>query len=559
MFVIKMIRKLGNFFYSAPILILWKNKEEVIGCILLGLLIGFIFLPSLLVSSYFPLTVDLDLWPAWLIFAAFTILVFWLISEEASKLWGRYKKNYSLQNVPFAYPDKIALTLIVASLGAYFHSDLLLQNVSVSLGGKTWLQITLTTFAVFAVFIYLKSRRVLKDKSVADEKRGFLTDEPIETEEEDLLGRLPFVEDLFQQINHYTLRDSFVFALYGEWGEGKTSALNLLRKKLETNETLVTFNFDPWFYSSSDALLAAFYKEFQHSLNKKYYLPNLSGLLNKYHNVLSSGIKLTGIHFDIPSIPESLEEIKARIEDTLWKAGVRVVIIIDDIDRLRTGEEIHQIFKIVKLSGKFKNTVYVLSFDPKKVMDLLHGTAFYDSSYLEKIIQAPLSLPAIDQTRIDGYFYYSSSQEQLSQIDQLFKYLEIEQSRIVQFERDFTPLYAPVISKLFTTLRRIKVYMNGLYQSLPPIKDAVSLQDFLVLEALRVTYLELYKDIQTNPWFYLPNWNLPLISRSPLGLYNAQERHSKIKDHISALLNNQPHSEEMRALLEFMFPEVRNA
>jgi predicted KAP-like P-loop ATPase len=76
---------------------------------------------------------------------------------------------------------------------------------------------------------------------------------------------------------------------------------------------------------------------------------------------------------------KELEELKSRLEKLIEELGLRLVIVIDDIDRL-DKDEVQAIFKIVKLNADFKNTVYVLSFDDKMVSQMMSDKYGGDST-----------------------------------------------------------------------------------------------------------------------------------------------------------------------------------
>lgn len=67
------------------------------------------------------------------------------------------------------------------------------------------------------------------------DKFGFSADRPINSVDEDLLGRAEFSKSLAEAINSWGGEDSLVVALYGNWGDGKSSIKNMvlsfLRKK----------------------------------------------------------------------------------------------------------------------------------------------------------------------------------------------------------------------------------------------------------------------------------------------------------------------------------------
>lgn len=70
------------------------------------------------------------------------------------------------------------------------------------------------------------------------------SDDPIQTRAEDRLERARFVE-LMRVITDFEQRPKVV-GLYGRWGSGKTSVLNLLESELLSRPNVVVVRFDGW-------------------------------------------------------------------------------------------------------------------------------------------------------------------------------------------------------------------------------------------------------------------------------------------------------------------------
>ena len=92
-----------------------------------------------------------------------------------------------------------------------------------------------------------------------------LSDRALQTGEADLLARGAFVRNLATILCHAPKGDSVVFALYGKWGEGKTSTLTLLEEEFkvckENKEAVpVVIRFNPWVFSGREHLFNAFFE-----------------------------------------------------------------------------------------------------------------------------------------------------------------------------------------------------------------------------------------------------------------------------------------------------------
>src|SRR6266446_6961645 len=85
-----------------------------------------------------------------------------------------------------------------------------------------------------------------------------LPDRPIESPGQDLLGRTRFASGLAALIANAPPRSSLRIGIYGGWGEGKTSVLQLIKRDLEERNHVCVW-LTPWIWEDrneiADALL----------------------------------------------------------------------------------------------------------------------------------------------------------------------------------------------------------------------------------------------------------------------------------------------------------------
>jgi predicted KAP-like P-loop ATPase len=94
-------------------------------------------------------------------------------------------------------------------------------------------------------------------------------DKPIETRQDDVLGRRTFSEALAGAIRGWSGRESLVLALYGAWGNGKSSIKNMVIDCLHSDAPKVlTVDFNPWQLARRPALSEAFFDELGIALAK---------------------------------------------------------------------------------------------------------------------------------------------------------------------------------------------------------------------------------------------------------------------------------------------------
>lgn len=80
------------------------------------------------------------------------------------------------------------------------------------------------------------------------------TDTPIKDSERDLIGRAPFAERLADILKSAAGPESLVIGLYGSWGSGKTSVINLVENELSRKDDdgkadVSIVRFEPWITS----------------------------------------------------------------------------------------------------------------------------------------------------------------------------------------------------------------------------------------------------------------------------------------------------------------------
>lgn len=346
-----------------------------------------------------------------------------------------------------------------------------------------------------------------------NENNLYFTDSPIETPEQDILGRNAFVEQFAQTITSRQSKESLVIAFYGPWGSGKSSVLNLLQQRIasETREKIGIVRFDPWYFNSQEQLLQTFFGELSRSLLLFTKDKSIANVFKRYANALSvisvefkPKFSLGPISVDLGSVTnkgnESPENLRQNIQKSVYAANAKVLILIDNLDRL-DPPELLLMFKLVRLCSDFPGFIFILAFDHEQVLNLLKKGEV-DINFLEKMIQVDIDLPVIDQAQIDRLVMKS--------LDKITIAEGMKPSQDTS-ER-FINAYNNYVSGIaIPNLRSAKRYLNAITFSFPLIKDEVDYSDFLLLEVLRVFFPDIHESIYlhreefTN--YDAPIWN----------------------------------------------------
>lgn len=330
------------------------------------------------------------------------------------------------------------------------------------------------------------------------------SDQPVKKATEDKFQRYNFSKRIADTIKDRKSEECIVVGIYGSWGEGKTSVLNFIETELNNDADTVILKFNPWRYQDENILLMQFFNKLAASVdvNVKNNKEKVGDFLKKYGKLISIEIPFVGNLGeklkDAGDIldAEDVELLKFKVNEVIKDTGKRFVVVIDDIDRLDKNE-IHAIFRLVKLSADFSNTTYILSFDEKMVAAAIGdrfgaGGMAAGMSFLEKIIQVPLRIPIVRRQVIENF-----CMEQIQEILKSNNILLNDRER-TKFTRNFIDAILP---KLLTP-RLATRYCNTLSFSLPLLKGEVNMVDLMLIEALKIFYPDLYNFVRFNPAFF---------------------------------------------------------
>ena len=143
--------------------------------------------------------------------------------------------------------------------------------------------------------------------------------------------------------------------------------------------------------------MTQFFREFGLAVGQNKDNSEILKTIIKYAEVIAEIPEPTGIAKFLGKIlnksgeelkKKEITEIRKELICKLKESRNKFVVFIDDIDRL-DGEEIRDIFKIIKAVGDFPNVVYVLSFDRTVVFESLKNVqpGLPGEEYIEKIVQ----------------------------------------------------------------------------------------------------------------------------------------------------------------------------
>lgn len=252
--------------------------------------------------------------------------------------------------------------------------------------------------------------------------------------------------------------------IFGNWGAGKSSLLNLIEQEINKNEWIV-IKFDAWLYQGFDDARAALLEVIASHLIQA--ANDNETILQKSKNLLAriDGLRLAGLFVEVVALaaglptfglaskligtaqntldgiqdeteskqivevgknlvdsgknlikpkekqtpPQQIDEFRKEYGEILQDLGKKLVIIIDNLDRCLPANAI-QTLEAIRLFLFLNRTAFIIAADEEMIR---HSVAehYKDLSYrhqidyLDKLIQIPIRVPKAGVLEIRAYLY----------------------------------------------------------------------------------------------------------------------------------------------------------
>lgn len=146
---------------------------------------------------------------------------------------------------------------------------------------------------------------------VSGDEDMFYSNKPINSNSEDQLNRKGFAKLLANTLVNLDSKDTFTVGLFGKWGCGKTSLVNMtlseidnIQKNVEEDEKIIVVHFEPWNFTDTNQLLTQFFVRLANEFQKKgdKSLTKIGKNLEKYADAFSLLEYIPGVGATIASV-----------------------------------------------------------------------------------------------------------------------------------------------------------------------------------------------------------------------------------------------------------------
>lgn len=235
---------------------------------------------------------------------------------------------------------------------------------------------------------------------------------PMRAMTRDELDRAAFVRSMIGRLSGLVMRQTAYCALYGKWGEGKTTTIDyLVNLAAKEAPELIFVDFNPWGRVPGES----FANQMFHAIAERLRIENVDKELQRKLMYFGARISFTTFRGLLLTLPElgstlayvcdlllPLSSVKQALNELMKElkcAGRRIVVVVDDIDRM-PPDEILELIRLIRTNGDLDYLTYLVVADEDYLARAVHRMVGASAdglgdgyAYLEKIFPYCERLP----------------------------------------------------------------------------------------------------------------------------------------------------------------------
>jgi|GEM_PF-3722268 len=342
-------------------------------------------------------------------------------------------------------------------------------------------------------------------------KNLFIEDNPIEnkdTRSSNYLNLLKRIEPALLYDNYET---AFSIGIVGPWGSGKSSFIKSIEKHIEVNQSkanfdILYFSFSPFLNHNEDQVINEFFTKLSNELKKRS--GKLSNLIINYSGRLTNVIKDKNALSWLKPSPTSIEqksttELYIEIDKLIKQLDIKIIVSIDDLDRLNS-KEILQVLKLIRNSSNFSNVVFLVALDKNYVIETLKNEKQYmEGKFIDKFFQYEIFLNSIEHSiltdTLSDWFEKFETQNPNLFVDLSSKFILKEILSEIKFDGSLFPLFI----KNHRDLTKLYNVIVADWEFLKEYQSQIQIKDYINICFLKINYPKIYFQLSSEPWHFL--------------------------------------------------------
>lgn len=306
----------------------------------------------------------------------------------------------------------------------------------------------------------------------------------------DELKREGFAESILADIKEkQNLEHSYNYGLVGEWGSGKSFLMEMMYEKMKNEpKTFITYYFKPWETPNEKEFAIQILNGIKSNSENYELETKINKFLTKIETDSSDVLTktLTSLFSWLISDDSTIDDIKKDLSNYLKKNDKRLVVFLDDLDRLDQSE-IKELLRLMRNTFDIPYLFFIVGFDRKYLAKTLSFSEGEFDNYISKFFQVKCNVPLLNRSDLFDKYYKERIWTILS--------LDPTDDNVKQATKSFI---SDEILNLISTPREFENILDSFELSYKNLKNNCDWFTLFQLEILKNTNYEFYKFIREN-------------------------------------------------------------
>ena len=297
--------------------------------------------------------------------------------------------------------------------------------------------------------------------------------------------------------------NSFNYGFIGKWGSGKTRLMKLIEEEIfEHNKSnregkdlhLISVFYRPWEAPSEDRFVRDILEGIRLKSNNQEIKTLITQYLQKIEQDSNSlGLKIfTTIVQNLFFKEKTIQELKSELCSILQKKKTRIVVFLDDLDRLQKDEML-EVFRLLRNTFDIGGLFFIVGYDEDYVNDQLNLNG-RKAEYLAKFFQVRVDIPVAAREALERKYLASEAM-----VDIFKDKDDLIYPRFESFEEEIKNQIGENHVKLINSPRDFELISNSFQIIYANLGKNCNPYTLLQLEILRHFDRKLYEEIKINP------------------------------------------------------------
>jgi hypothetical protein len=323
-----------------------------------------------------------------------------------------------------------------------------------------WASVVFLLLCVVLISPFLQ--QLLSRQKTVFSQLYFIGDEEIGEEKDDVLASEGQAKSFAETVLASSAHTGLVFGVEGPWGVGKTSFINLAERYWErAADKVIVCRFEPLRYATESDLTERLIRDLTAAIQSKVFIPEFRPAASRYSRLIKgkADVSFLGFKLSLEPSQETVDELLDDIDEVLRRIGRRVIIVIDDLDRL-DAKTTNNVLFATRRTFKLSHATYVLCYDTEILVGNQEEGA-KAREFLEKFVTVKLSL-FVDSSNLRDFLRrdWELAESQLGAVpsDTMVKLGAILNELANILDGDLAAKYSPLVGDL----RKVKRFINAI-------------------------------------------------------------------------------------------------